>query len=298
MAEARISIAISTLDRPQALSRCLESLRSGLLQPGDIAVVDQSPTESARAVVEQHAGVLPVTYVHQARRGLGVGQNAAVRTTREGVVAVLDDDCVAAPDWLATVARVFGERADLGVVGGRVLPLGPEAPGLYPVSSRISVTPREFRGEGLPWDIGSGNNFAVRREWFERVGGCDERLGPGSPALGGVDMDLFHRLLRAGAVIRYEPDAVVFHERQPRSERLARRYPYGRGMGACVALWHRQGDRSAKRVLRAWLALRCRIAASAIRHGRWGEVQEEALVLWGTLAGLIHGARLKEGADA
>ena len=296
MSEARISVAISTVDRPEALSRCLDSLIAGETQPADVVVVDQSPTETARTTVAEHADRLLVTYVHQARQGLGVGQNAAVRGTREAVIAVLDDDCVAAPDWVATLARVFADRQDLGAVGGRVLPLGPETRGMYAVSSRTSTTPREFRGDGLPWEVGSGNNFAVRREWFDKIGGCDERLGPGSPARGGVDMDLFHRLLRAGAVIRYEPDAVVFHERQPRSERLARRYPYGRGMGACVALWRRQGDPSALHVLRAWLGLRGRISASAMRHGRWGEVREESLVLAGTVAGLVHGARLRETA--
>jgi GT2 family glycosyltransferase len=289
-----VSVAISTLDRPESLGRCLDSLLTGTALPAEIVVVDQSSDQSARGVVEERSQPARIRYLSDGSRGLAAGQNAAVRESREPIVAVLDDDCVSAPDWLTTLAHVFDGRPELAAVGGRVLPLGPEQTGLYPVASRTSTTPREFRGSGLPWDVGSGNNFAVRREWFDRIGGCDERLGPGSRAQGGVDMDLFHRLIRAGGVVRYEPAAVVFHERKSRAERLARRYPYGRGMGACIALWRRQGDPAAFRVLRAWLALRSRIVLSAVRHGRWGELREESLVLAGTATGLIHGARLRE----
>jgi GT2 family glycosyltransferase len=287
-----VSVAVTTLERPDALARCLASLRAGTAPPAEVVVVDQSPRQSAREAVEQ-ARSLDVNYVHQRRVGLGAGQNEAIRRARHGLVAVLDDDCVASPEWIATLARVFSDREDIAAVGGRVLPLGPEEPGLCAVSSRTSTESREFDGEGLPWDFGSGNNFALRREWFDRIGGCDERLGPGSPALGGLDMDLFHRLLRAGARLRYEPDALVLHERKPRSERLARRYPYGKGMGTCVVLWRRQGDPAALPILRTWLGLRGRVALSALRHGRWGEVREEALVLAGTAAGIVHGSRLK-----
>jgi GT2 family glycosyltransferase len=289
-----ISVAISTLDRPAPLARCLASLAEGTLLPSEVVALDQSEAASARDVVANADSALNARHIHAPGRGLGVAQNASIRASRENIVAVLDDDCVAAPGWLATLARLFDDYPEVSAAGGRVLPLGPERPGLAPVSSRTSTTAREFQGDALPWDVGSGNNFAVRREWFERIGGCDERLGPGSPARGGVDMDLFHRLLRAGAVVRYEPEAVVFHERKPYAERLARRYPYGRGMGACVALWRRQGDPAALSVLRAWLALRVRIAASAARHGRWRELREESLVLGGTVAGLIHGARLPD----
>jgi GT2 family glycosyltransferase len=290
--EVQVSVAISTLDRPAALGRCLDSLLDGTASPAEIVVVDQSLDETARGVVEQREQGVPIRYLPSQTRGLGAGQNAAVAASREHIVGVVDDDCVAHEGWLETLAQLFREEPTIDVVGGRVLPLDSSADGLYPVSSRTSSVAREFRGKALPWDLGSGNNFAFRREWYERIGGCDERLGPGSPARGGVDMDLFYRLLRAGAVGRYEPALIVYHERTTRQERLARRVPYGRGMGAACALWLRGGDMYAVRVFTAWGLLRSRLLVSALRHARWTSAYEEVLVLGGTAQGVVHGLRV------
>jgi GT2 family glycosyltransferase len=284
-----VSVAICTLDRPDALARCLASLTNGSAHPSDVVVVDQSSTASARPVVEDVNGRLNVEYLVQRATGLGIGQNEAVRHTRSPVVAVLDDDCVADERWIAEVARLLDAASPVDVVGGRVLPLDDGGTGRYPVSSRTSTTARGFRDRARPWDVGSGNNFALRREWFDRVGGCNERLGPGSPGRGAVDMDLFYRLLRAGARARYEPQLLVYHERKTRGERLARRVPYGYGMGAACATWLRQRDWYALRVLAAWLLLRSKLLVGAVRRRRWLSAWEEMLVLGGTARGLAHG---------
>ena len=176
-------------------------------------------------------------------------------------------------------------------VTGRVLPLGPEQPGLYAVSSRTSSSPADFAGLALPWLVGTGGNFAARRDWLLRVGGFDERLGAGSPGGSGEDMDLLYRLLKAGARIRYEPQAVVFHERQPRERRLASRSAYGRGIGACCGLWLRGRDPHALAVLAGWLRMRGGMAAGAVWRRQWGGVREELLVLGGTARGLFYGLR-------
>lgn len=287
-----ISVAIATRDRPDLLRGCLASLREGELRPAEVVVADQSEGPETREVVAAAAdAALPVRYVRARTGGLGAAQNDAVAATTTPLVAVLDDDCVADRRWLAEIVRAFGTPPEPDLVAGRVLPLGPERPGAYAVSSRTSATRADFVGKTVPWHVGSGNNFAVRRKWLERIGGCDERLGPGSPGRGGVDMDLFYRLLRAGAHARYEPDALVLHERTTRAGRLARRVPYGYGMGACVTLWLREGDRFAWRVLAAWLELRGGLLLRALARGRWLSVYEEALVLAGTIRGLVYGLR-------
>jgi hypothetical protein len=139
--------------------------------------------------------------------------------------------------------------------------------------------------------VGSGNNFAMRREWFDRIGGGDERLGPGTPGRGGLDMDLFYRVLRAGGRALYEPAAVVRHEPVTRRGRLERRGPYGYGMGAACAIRLRERDSYALRLLAGWVALRARVLVASVLRGRPAALREEALVLGGTAAGLVHGLR-------
>lgn len=289
---APIAVAISTLARPDALARCLHSLAAGSVRPAEVVVVDQSTDGSARAVVEGAAGELAcVRHVRQRQTGLALAQNEAVERTSAPIVAILDDDCVADAGWIAGIAAALADDRQVDAIGGRVLPLGDDAPGLYGVSLRPSAIPKRFADRSRPWEVGSGNNFALRRNWFEIVGGCDARLGPGTPGRGAVDIDLFYRLLRAGARVAYEPSVLVYHERKTLSERLARRVPYGFGMGAASSIWLRQGDRCAIRVLAGWLGLRLRLCARSLRRRHWLGVWEEALVLTGTIRGIVYGLR-------
>ena len=292
---AGITVAISTRDRPGSLVRCLQSLGDGERRPDEILVVDQSTSPETSQVVagwRERTGSLTIVYVWHDGRGLGAAQNVAFARASHPVIAVLDDDCVAAPDWLRVIEWRLDERPDLDAITGRVLPLDAVGARTFPVSSRVSEVRREFTGQALPWEVGSGNNFAVRRDAVTRVGGCDERLGPGSAAQGGVDMDLFHRLLRAGSRILYEPAAIVYHERQTREERKARRPMYGRGMGAAIALWHREGDRSSAFMLREWTRLRIRQMRLAAMRGDWTDVGDELTMLASTVRGLSHGWKL------
>jgi O-antigen biosynthesis protein len=290
-----ITVVISTRNRAPALDRCLRSLAAGECRPDDIVVVDQGDDDSAADVVVQHrhAG-LPIAFVRHGGRGLGASQNAGFAHARNDIVAVIDDDCVAHERWMSEIESAMAQRPDLDGVTGRVVPLEPVGERTFAVSSRTSDVRREFVGQALPWEVGSGNNFALRREAFARVGGCDERLGPGSPARGGVDMDLFHRLVRAGSRIAYEPSVIVYHERQTRAERRARRPMYGRGMGTAIALWHRNGDTTARRVLAAWVRLRFRQMRLALARGDWRDVGDELTMLASTVSGLAHGYGLTE----
>lgn len=288
-----MTVAVATLDRPEGLARCLEALAAGEVLPAEVIVVDQGQGEEAAGVVEAVRGRgLPVRLVRQERRGLAASRNLALAEAGRPVLAVTDDDCVPDAGWVAALDQALHQTPDPpDAVTGRVLPLGPERPGLYAVSSRTSAVPVDYAGRALPWLVGTGGNFAARREWLERAGGFDERLGAGSPGGAGEDMDLLYRLLRAGARIRYEPRAVIYHERQARDRRLASRSSYGRGIGACCGLWLRGRDLHALAVLGHWLRMRGGMAAGAVKRRQWSSVREELLVLGGTARGLVYGLR-------
>ena len=176
-------------------------------------------------------------------------------------------------------------------MGGRVLPLPAEGDRTIPLASRTSTTRVVLPRDVVPSDVGTGGNFSVTRSAYLAVGGNDERLGTGTPGRAGNDLDLFHRLMRAGVEARFEPSLLVLHERATPAESRSRCWTYGVGMGICVATWLRSGDRSALRVLSAWVRMRLWQMWAALPRPR--SLADEVRVLLGTVRGLWYGSRLQ-----
>jgi GT2 family glycosyltransferase len=296
---ASVTVAISTMHRADALGRCLDSIWRGTLRPREIVVVDQSTDDATeRLIGERIAAGLPVRYRRAAARGLGASQNVAVSLAATELVAITDDDCVVDARWLESLAGAFETTPPVDLVGGAVHALPAEGDRTWPVSLRTSSAPLDLRGYAPPWRVGSGNNFAVRRATYLALGGCDERLGPGSPGKGGVDTDLFYRFLRSGARVRYEPRAVVYHERQRYEDRLARRPLYGHGVGAGVAFRLRERDAMAVRLLLDWGVLRLSMLGRAATRRDWRALREELVMLGSTVHGFVHALRAPARAAA
>jgi GT2 family glycosyltransferase len=301
---APVSVVIATLERPDALARCLDALLRASQPPAEIIVVDQSRDDRSTNLVREwysgafalQAGQSPVVrHIRQRRRGLAAARNAGIAAARYPIIAVTDDDCVPDEGWVAAAYRVLTDVRAPAAVTGPVRPLGPEAPDRYPVSSRTGNVRAEFSGRTVPWFVGTGANFAIQRAWLERIGSYDERLGAGSPGQAAEEMDLFYRLLRAGARIRYEPDAVVYHERQTRERRIATRYSYSYGIGAFCGLWLRRGDLYAVAMLGQWLHRQASRLLTAARAGDRTGVYWRWLSLRGTASGLLYGLRAGGG---
>ena len=293
ISRADVTVAVATMDRPEGLARCVRAILEGTILPGELVIVDQSTDDRTADLVSRSNwnDVVPLHYVRQSARGLAASRNAAIARASRPIVAFTDDDCVPDSGWLRAIVTGFNSQENPDAVTGRVLPLGPERPGFYAVSSRASEIRAVYRGRTLPWAVGSGGNTAVTRDCLNRVGGFDERLGAGSPGLSAEDIDLFYRLLRSGATVKYEPEAVVFHERQDAPRRLASRPSYGFGMGAFCALWTRRHDAYALWILSRWCYDRSRALVASCLRRRWRRVYEESLMLRGALHGVAYGLR-------
>jgi len=294
---ASVTVAVSTLDRPTGLRRCVTAVLEGDVLPSEIVIVDQSPDEATAEIVRSThwRDIVPVHYIRQGRRGLSASRNAAIARASQAVVAFTDDDCVPDAGWLAALARAFDAPAKPNAVTGRILPLGRERPGFHAVASRPSPVRGVYRGRALPWAVGSGGNTAVAREWLVRLGGFDEDLGAGSPGMAAEDTDLLYRLLRAGAIVQYEPAAVVLHERQDGARRLASRPSYGFGMGAFCTKWARRGDAYAIWMLGWWVFERTRALLASFLRLRSQRIREELMMLHGAVRGVAHGLLTARG---
>jgi glycosyltransferase involved in cell wall biosynthesis/peptidoglycan/xylan/chitin deacetylase (PgdA/CDA1 family) len=290
----RIAVVIPTMGRVAELERCLLGLRDGRRPPDEVVVVDQSDGGSIEAAVRDlDSGWTSLQRIATPPRGVSIARNLGWRSTTGSIVAFTDDDCVPDQGWLAAVELALGDDATLDATTGRVLGLGLDAPGMHAVSSRTDQRDRTYAGRTLPWRVGTGGNLAVRREALERVQGFDPRLGPGSPGEAAEDLDLVYRLLAAGSRIRYEPKALVYHERQSTIRRRLSRTRYGHGLGAFAGVTVRRGDPYGAVLLAAWVAERSRLLAGAMlrpwRPRAADRALDERLLLRGVGAGLVHG---------
>jgi O-antigen biosynthesis protein len=284
------------MDRPSGLARCLEAILSGTKLPAAIIVVDQGIGDEAPVVAADYANRgTPIVFRKEPPRGLSASRNRALSLARSAFVAVTDDDCVPHVNWIAALSESFGVFPEPDAVTGRVLPFGQESPGRHAVSSRTSTTGRDFRGRSAaPWEVGSGANLAVNRECIRRIGPYDERLGVGTRARAAEDIDMIYRLLCGGALIRYAPDAVVYHERQTTARRRASRSGYGTGIGTFCTLTAKTGDWRAGFVLLRWFVFRAQRIGQAVTKRRFGTVRDELLVLVGTCRGVALGLCIRK----
>jgi GT2 family glycosyltransferase len=291
MSAAHITVAVATCGRPDALARCLAALQEGSVLPGELLVVDQAPSAQARDAVAACAR-LSGRYVAQPRLGLSASRNLALAQATRPLLAVTDDDCAPAAGWVAAIAGAFARAPEPAAVTGPIAPLGPRPAGGHAVSLRASGTACDVRGRRIPWDVGSGANFAAPRSLLLEHGGWDERLGVGSPGQAAEDADLLYRILCAGGLVRYEPQAVIQHEWQTWERRLRTRSSYAHGVGALCGLRLRQRDVYALHMLAAFARLHARpLAAATVRRDRAGAT-EHAYALAGVVPGLLYGLRV------
>ena len=291
----RISVVVCTRDRPQLLARCLDGLAAQSPPPEEVLVVDNAPSDDATAKLAAERGV---RYVEEPCPGLDFARNRALREATGEVLAFVDDDVVPDRGWLEGVRTVWRDHPDAGAMTGQVLPFELVSDSQVAFERRGGFrggnAPIRYEGLDRPGDpvypygpgmFGAGCNMAVRRDVARRLGGFDEALDTGPPLPGGGDIDLFHRVLRAGFPLVYEPRAVVFHRHRRDDAALRRQYDsWGRSLMAWATKTYRRdpaGRPKLRLLLRWWFPTMVRQARQA--DGRGAALAE----LRGGVAGLL-----------
>ncbi|MDQ4082120.1 MAG: glycosyltransferase family 2 protein [Actinomycetota bacterium] len=230
-----ISVCIATV-RPSTIGTAIESIRRQTWRDWELLVVGQGADPKVSAVATKAAnGDGRVRYLDISKRGLSAARNAGLAAARNEIVAMMDDDCEARPDWLAALVQCFEEKPETGLVGGSFL-AGP--PSWRTRSTCLSLVATEAFYDpasappppGFEW---FGANFAVRRSVAELVGPFDEFFGAGATFRSCEDVDYKLRLEAAGVKMWSTPRSVVFHTYGRRyGARAVVRYWDGHGLGA------------------------------------------------------------------
>lgn len=202
-----ITVVIPTLAADDSLAQCLESLWRQTFRDFEIVVVDNSGA--------RRAGEIPaVRVIHSpGNRGYGGAVNDAARCTRSEFVAVLNDDTVAAEQWLERLVTAARRHPEAGMFAPQVRLNGSEidSAGMLLCADGIGKQrghrqpPSAFESSGEAF-FPSGSSALYRRAAFEECGMFDEEF-----FLYCEDTDLGLRMRWAGWSCRYVADAVIDH---------------------------------------------------------------------------------------
>lgn len=138
-------------------------------------------------------------------------RNLGATQTEGEILAFIDADCVAHPDWLQVIASRF-EDPEVQVLGGGV---EIEARNYWTLADNLALF-YEYLAIHSPGtrQILPSLNFILRRQVFSKLEGFNVKY----PFPAGEDADLTLRLRQAGYTLHFEPRALVHH--QPPRTRL------------------------------------------------------------------------------
>lgn len=196
----RVSVIIPHYRDLRGLDICLTALERQTFpaQDFEIVVADNNSPEGEAAVAEVIAGRARLVVVTD--KGAGPARNGAVAVSRGEILAFIDSDCVAEPEWLT---EGLAALPAYDFIGGRVTVLvedpekmtGAEAfERVFAFDFKTYITKKGFTG--------AGNLFCARKV-FDVTGGF--RVGLSE------DLEWSHRARAKGFRLGYAPKAIVGH---------------------------------------------------------------------------------------
>lgn len=203
-----------------------------------IVAVNNASTDNSRAILESYAKTLPITILHEKRKGKNRALNAGLGAVEGDLVVFTDDDVIPEPDWLIKMREAADHNSEFDIIGGVIKAAWPFEPPewffrIVPLGLTYGVTPGDiFEGPispGMIW----GANMAVRKKIFDAGYRYDENVGPqpGQYRMGS-ETEFVNRLGDNGHFAWHCADSTVGHIIRPEQMSpewiIKRAYRFGR----------------------------------------------------------------------
>ena len=215
-----IEICVCTFRRP-SLADTLHSLGKQILPEGAtlrIIVADNDETPSAQDLVTRFAEGLPfpVHYVHAPSRNISLARNACLDAAKGELLAFIDDDEIAPPNWIAELYALLLRGPYDAVFGPAMAEYPATAPDWIKQTDYHSNVPTRRNGTV---QTGHTCNALIRTNAPSFAG---QRFLLERGRTGGEDTEFFFRAWRAGGQFAIAEDAKVYEPVDP--SRLAFRW--------------------------------------------------------------------------
>jgi glycosyltransferase involved in cell wall biosynthesis len=201
-----ISIIVPTLNEEKIIEGTLRNLKKITVVPTELIVTDGKSTDKTAEIARKYTDRV-IVHTGEVRQNIPKGKNAGAAAAQGKYLMFFDADC-SIPDPNAFVKRVFDEfERDEKLLGATAkLKILKENETLADkiLSALFINWPHYFFNNILSHGSSSGEFQFVRREYFEKLNGYDEKLSLGE------DNEFFWRLAKLGKT-RFFNDLIVYH---------------------------------------------------------------------------------------
>ena len=213
-----VSVVICTyaMDRYADFCDAVESVQEQSYESVEIIIiVDGNETVAERVRREFNSPNIEV-HNNDQNHGVSYSRTKGAEIATGEVVAFIDDDAVADPEWISKLVRVYKDT-DALAVGGRMTGIWPAGrPAFLPVEFNwlVGVTYPGFASAGEEVRNTFESNISFRRDVFLDLGGFDPNLGPTAGTYShseGAEIGVRLQHYYDQGVI-YAPDAIVRHK--------------------------------------------------------------------------------------
>lgn len=214
----RVSVVLPTCNREDITRRCLLALAAQRHDAFEVITIDDGSTDNTPRMLQELAAQHPTFNLRVITNPTNIGANNArnrgIHAAHAPIIAFLDSDCIAEPDWLTNLEHAINQPGTAAVTG---LVLDPDPKNVYDLAFR--GTHRVVTKGPAPRLV--AGNMALHTPILKAFM-FDERFSPNARHPDGTpdtsvsgrsdEAGLAINLKRAGHTLRSAPDAVVLHE--------------------------------------------------------------------------------------
>jgi GT2 family glycosyltransferase len=209
-----VSVIIVTWNGREHLDACLTAVAAQRAVDAETILVDNASTDGTVDFVRARFPSVRLVALDE-NRGFAGGNNAGARHARGRVLAFLNNDTVAAPEWLGRLVAALDPARRVALATSRIVYMHPSgvidsagdgmtrAGGAF---KRLHGAPAALAEESREVFGACGAAFAMPKQVFEELGGFDDDFFASHE-----DVDLSYRARLRGYRCWYEARAVVEH---------------------------------------------------------------------------------------